>query len=142
MTPRYSREDARHWIARGRLAWRGIGDECALAILDRATDELVGSIAINHWQPEYCTANLGYWIRQTRQGRGAASAAVRLLARHALHATNLQRLEIVVATDNTASRRVAEKAGAQFEGIARKRLVLHGQPVDVAIYSIVASDLP
>ncbi|MET3650402.1 GNAT family N-acetyltransferase [Dyella japonica] len=140
-TPAYSLDDARRWIAQTRLAWRGVGDECALVMADRASDELMGSIALNHWLPEYGMANLGYWVRQTQQEQGLATRAVRLLARHALRATDLRRLEIVVATDNQASRRVAEKAGAQLEGIARNRLILRGEPLDAAIYSLIAADL-
>lgn len=140
-TPSYSLDTARHWIARTRLAWDGVGDECALAIADRSTDELIGSIALNHWQPEYGMANLGYWVRQSRQEQGAATAAVRMLARHALRSTDLRRLEIVVATENHASRRVAEKAGARLESIARRRLLLRGEPLDAAIYSLIAGDL-
>jgi RimJ/RimL family protein N-acetyltransferase len=140
-TPRFSMEDGRHWIARTRLAWQGVGDECALAIADRETDELIGSIALNHWQSENGMANVGYWVRQSHQERGVATAAVRLLCRHALRVTELTRLEIVIAADNHASRRVAEKAGAQFEGIARRRLTLRGEPLDAAIYALVAGDL-
>lgn len=140
-TPAYSLEDARRWIAQTRLAWQGVGDECALAIADRGSDEVIGSVALNHWQPEIGMANLGYWVRQSRQEQGVATAAVRLLARHALRATDLRRLEIVVAIDNHASRRVAERAGAHFESVARHRLMLRGEPVDAAIYSLIASDL-
>lgn len=140
-TPRYSMEDGARWIAQTRLAWQGVGDECALAIADRDTDEVVGSIALNHWQPEYGMANLGYWVRQARQEEGLATAAVRMLARHALRMTDLRRLEIVIAADNHGSRRVAEKAGAQFEAIARRRLLLRGEPLDAAIYSLIADDL-
>jgi RimJ/RimL family protein N-acetyltransferase len=140
-TPGYSMEDGRRWIAQTRLAWEGVGDECALVIAERTTDELIGSIALNHWLPEYGMANLGYWVRQRRQEQGVATAAVRLLARHALRVTDLRRLEIVVADTNLASRRVAEKAGARFEGIARQRLVLRGEPQDAAIYSLVAGDV-
>jgi RimJ/RimL family protein N-acetyltransferase len=86
-------------------------------------------------------ANLGYWVRQSRQEQGVATAAVRLLARHALRATDLRRLEIVIAADNHASRRVAERAGAHLEGVARHRLMLRGEPVDAAIYSLIARDL-
>lgn len=140
-TPDYSHEDGRRWMAKARLSWRGVGDECALVIADRHDDELIGSISINHWQPAYRMANIGYWIRQSRQGQGAAPLAVRMLARHALQSTELQRLEIVAAADNQPSRRVAEKAGARFEGIARSRLTLHGQPQDAAMYSLIAADL-
>lgn len=140
-TPSYSMEDGAHWIAQTRLAWQGIGDECALAIADRGTDELVGCIALNHWQPEYGMANLGYWVRQSQQEQGIATAAVCLLARHALRVTDLRRLEIVIAEDNLASRRVAEKAGARLEAIARRRLLLRGEPQDAAIYSLITDDL-
>jgi RimJ/RimL family protein N-acetyltransferase len=139
--PAYSMEDADRFIAKTRLAWQGIGDECALAIADRVTDEVVGTVALNHWQPEYGMANLGYWVRQSRQEQGYATGAVRLLARHALRQTELRRLEIVAASDNLASRRVAEKAGAHFEGIARQRLLLRGESLDAAVYSLVAADL-
>lgn len=140
-TPAYSLDDARHWIARTRLAWDGVGDECSLAIADRSTDDIIGSIGLNHWQPEYGMANLGYWVRQSWQERGVATAAVRMLARHAFRATELRRIEIVVASGNQASRRVAEKAGAVLESIARHRLMLRGEPLDAAIYSLIASDL-
>ncbi|HEY2625026.1 MAG TPA: GNAT family N-acetyltransferase [Dyella sp.] len=140
-TPAYTREDGRRWIARSRLAWRGVGDECALAMVDRHSGELIGSATLNHWQPDYRMANLGYWVRQSRQGQGLAPLAVRMLARHGLSSKALQRLEIVAASDNRASCRVAEKAGARFEGIARHRLSLHGQPQDAAMYSLIAADL-
>ena len=43
---------------------------------------------------------------------------------------------------NTASAGVAEKAGAQFEGIARNRLTLQGRPVPARVYSLIPADLP
>ena len=38
---------------------------------------------------------------------------------------------------NLASRAVAERIGAQFECIARNRLILRGRPVAAAVYSLV-----
>jgi RimJ/RimL family protein N-acetyltransferase len=110
-------------------------------MVDRQSGELIGSASLNHWQPDYGMANLGYWVRQSRQGQGLAPRAVRLLAGHALNSKELQRLEIVVAADNRASCRVAEKVGARFEGVARHRLTLHEQPQDAAMYSLIAADL-
>jgi ribosomal-protein-serine acetyltransferase len=66
-------------------------------------------------QPPGC-ANVGYWVRTSRTGQGIASRSVRLLARFAFEDLGLQRLELVIATRNDASRRVAEKAGAVYEG--------------------------
>lgn len=41
---------------------------------------------------------------------------------------------------NTASKRVAIKAGARWEGTLRCRLFLHGKPHDVEMFSFVRAD--
>ena len=63
------------------------------------------------------TANVGYWVRTSQTRRGIATAAVRLIARFGFEDLGLRRLELLIATDNFASRRVAEKVGARLEGI-------------------------
>jgi ribosomal-protein-serine acetyltransferase len=63
------------------------------------------------------TANVGYWMRTTETGQGMAIAAVRLVTRFALEDLGLRRLELLIAVDNLASRRVAGKVGATFEGM-------------------------
>ena len=69
--------------------------------------------------------------------RGVATEAVRQVADFAFGNTDLVRLEIVCAVGNDASQRVAERAGAVREGVLRHRLLLHGQPVDAVMYSVV-----
>jgi RimJ/RimL family protein N-acetyltransferase len=49
------------------------------------------------------------------------------------------RLEIVVAVGNTRSARAAEKAGAEFEGVLRARIQLHGFTHDARMYSLIRS---
>ena len=63
-----------------------------------------------------------------------------LIARFALEELELNRLEIFVPIGNKASQRVAEKAGARWEGVLRKRLILAGSSHDAALYSLVAED--
>ena len=63
------------------------------------------------------TANVGYWVRTGQTGQGIATAAVRLIARFGFEDLGLLRLELLIAVDNLASRRVAEKVGATFEGV-------------------------
>jgi ribosomal-protein-serine acetyltransferase len=63
------------------------------------------------------TANVGYWVRTGHTGQGIATAAVRLVARFGFEDLGLLRLELLIAVDNPASRRVAEKVGATFEGV-------------------------
>jgi len=52
----------------------------------------------------------------------------------------LNRVEIVVATENKASIRVAEKIGALREGILRKRIVVRDNVYDAFIFSIISDD--
>jgi RimJ/RimL family protein N-acetyltransferase len=82
-------------------------------------------------------ANLGYWVRSSAAGRGAATAAVRQLVRWAFENTELIRLEVLVSTRNAPSLRVAEKCGAAREGILRKRLLLHGVSHDAVLFAFV-----
>ena len=46
-----------------------------------------------------------------------------------------------MATGNVASRRVAERVGARFEGTARRRLVVNGNFHDAYVYSLITGDL-
>jgi RimJ/RimL family protein N-acetyltransferase len=45
---------------------------------------------------------------------------------------------MLIAVDNAASRRVAEKLGATREGILRHRLVLGAVRTDAALYALIA----
>jgi RimJ/RimL family protein N-acetyltransferase len=65
---------------------------------------------------------------------------VRALAEHAFTEIQLHRVEIVTAVGNEASARVARKAGARFECIARNKLYLHGSPVAANVFSLVPGD--
>lgn len=69
-----------------------------------------------------------------------ATAATRLLARFGIDHAGLHRLEIKMSTRNEASRRVAEKAGARYEGVAQSSLLLQGERHDAHIWSVVAGD--
>ena len=79
--------------------------------MDARDDAFIGGCGTQiHYGHRF--ANLYYWVRSSRAGQGAASSATLLLARFGLTSLGLQRIEIVVATGNHASKQVAEKVGA------------------------------
>ncbi|MBC3811895.1 GNAT family N-acetyltransferase [Undibacterium aquatile] len=47
----------------------------------------------------------------------------------------------MIAIANLASRRVADKVGAQLECLARNRLHLNGNSVDAAVYSLIPGEV-
>lgn len=99
--------------------------------------EYLGAGGLNQFNRVHNFANLGYWVRQSRQGQGIAPRIAGLIADFGFRALHLARIEIVVGEENYSSRRVAEKVGAAFEGIARRRILLHGVSIDAAMYSLV-----
>ena len=131
----YRPSDSAAWVEKCAAAWES-GEEFSFALFD-TSGRYVGGAGLNHFNRVHNLANLGYWIRQSRQGAGLAVEATSLLAHYGFTALKLTRIEIVAAADNTASRRVAEKAGAQFECLARNRLVIHDVPIVAAVYSLV-----
>lgn len=73
------------------------------------------------------------------EAAGVATEAVRPAAVLAFQDTDLVRLEIVCAVGNERSQRVAVRARAVREGLLRRRLILHGQPVDAVRSALCGS---
>jgi ribosomal-protein-serine acetyltransferase len=133
--PQYSLDEAAAWASsREELARRAF--EYHFVIADDR-DRFLGGCGINQISPVHRFGNLGYWVRSSATGRGVAASAVALVARFAFLNTDLIRLEIACAVGNHRSQRVAEKAGAQREGVLRDRLLIHGTPHDAVMYSIL-----
>ncbi len=103
--------------------------------------EVAGGCGLNLFNQVNRFANLGYWLRSDRTGRGWATRATVLLAHHGLTRLGLERVEIMMAIENEASRRVAERARATFEGTLRHRFLLHGRYHDAHLYSLIRPDL-
>jgi ribosomal-protein-serine acetyltransferase len=116
-------------------------EEYGFAIFERGSGRLVGGCGINQIEKAALRANLGYWMRSSATRRGYATQAVRLLARWAFEKLSLERIEIVAALGNLASQRVATKAGATREGVARRRLRVHGVQHDAVVFSLIPDDL-
>ena len=136
----YGLEQAEAWVAQCRDHWR-TGEQFAFAVRDAVDGGLLGGCGLNQLDTMHRSANLGYWVRTSRQGRGIAVAAARLVARFGFAELGLIRIEIVTLPDNRASRRVAAKLGARFEGMARQRLWAWDRAHDAAVYALIPADL-
>jgi ribosomal-protein-serine acetyltransferase len=133
--PGYSIEETRAWIESQIPAFlQATAFEFAIV---SASGRYLGACGLNQIDKGNRRANLGYWIRSSAACHGSATAAVKLLQAWAMKSTDLIRLEIVIAVENRKSRRVAEKAGADFEAVLRNRLWLQDKPCDAAIYSFI-----
>ncbi|WP_433242450.1 GNAT family N-acetyltransferase [Streptosporangium sp. CA-135522] len=86
------------------------------------------------------TTEVGYGVHPLHRGRGYAPEAVRGLARRLFETTDLRRIELRVNLDNTASLRVAEKAGFIREGVLRAAEMEEDGPHDVVVFGLLRTD--
>jgi len=83
---------------------------------------------------------IGYWLGREFQGRGIATQACLAVTRHALAEMQLNRLEIRCATANQRSKAIPRRLGYTYEGVARKASQLHGEYVDLEVYSMLRAE--
>jgi len=138
--PGYSIVDSEAWIKSALKAWPE-GSAYEFAITDSKDGSFIGGCGLNHLNKIDKVANLGYWVRNSRQKEGVATRAAKLLIQYGINDLKLNRIEILAAVENLASRRTAEKAGDVQEAILRHRIALPDKIYDAALFSIVPADL-
>jgi RimJ/RimL family protein N-acetyltransferase len=103
--------------------------------------DFVGCIDVKRAECLNGTCEIGYWSVPEFRGLGYVSMALTLLSRWLLLEQEFERVEVRVAVENLASRRVAIKSGFTQEGVARAAGRVHAGRVDLLIYSKVRSDV-
>jgi RimJ/RimL family protein N-acetyltransferase len=127
----------RTWLARyeegradgTREAFAAIGDDGRFVGLALAPE-----IDLDAGQME-----LGYIVAASARGRGVGSEMLRLLTRWALDG-GAQRIVLLIAEDNTASLRLAERCGYVREGVMRSVALKQGRRIDTVLWSRIPAD--
>ena len=135
----YSLKDVKQWAETRPTAWEN-GENYDFVILDKWDLAHLGGCGLNNIDRQNRFANLGYWVRTSKTGRGIATDAALLVVRFGFERLNLNRIEIVAAEHNKPSQRVAERLGATRECLLRKRLVVRDNTYDAVMFSLVRED--
>ena len=115
-------------------------DKGMLVIVDK-DDKIIGHIEFFQTVNYLDELELSYQIYGTEnRGKGVATEAVSLMTRYLFERLKHNRIRLIIHPDNAASRKVAEKAGYQFEGIARGAWYNRGQHHDVAVYAVLQKE--
>ena len=131
----------RSWV-RDLGAIEARSSELNRMIADSEDGSLLGSVGLARLSKVHRCAGLFYWVHSGRTGRGIATQAIQAMARLGFEELGLQRVELLIAPGNAASLRAAEKAGAQREGLLRRRFVLADGTHDAIVLSLLADDPP
>jgi RimJ/RimL family protein N-acetyltransferase len=91
---------------------------------------LAGSIGVRSINLVDRWAATAYWVLPEARGRGIAPRALRLATAYAFEGLGLHRMRLQHAVGNTASCRVAEKAGYTLESVQRESCLLADGFVD------------
>jgi RimJ/RimL family protein N-acetyltransferase len=116
------------------------GTRAGFAIVDQRDGRFVGLAALVTIDRDAQEAEAGYIVSPEARGRGVAVRALRLLSDWALDELELERLELRITAENTASIRVAERCGFLRDGVLRSVHFKQGLRTDVAVYSRLRSD--
>jgi RimJ/RimL family protein N-acetyltransferase len=114
----YERAHAEDFVRRRASGGWDLGSAATFAIAD-AEDTWVGSIDLRLADPESTDAEVGYLVDPLARGHGYATAALGTLAAWGFDAFGLERIRWRAEVGNVGSRRVADKAGFQVEGVER-----------------------
>jgi ribosomal-protein-alanine N-acetyltransferase len=128
---------ARAWLHGRAERWRdGRAGSWAVVVDGR----IVGSIGLREINRMDGFAVAAYWTMPAERGRGIAVRALTRVATYAFDDLGLHRVELSHAVQNTASCRVAEKAGFRLEGAQRESTRLAEGYVDEHVHARLASD--
>lgn len=114
------------------------GDGIHGAVWDR--DEFVGMMALRVVSKSDKVGNIGYWLSRRAQGRGIVTRLMRVFVGYCFEEWKLHRLELRCAATNERSCRVAERLGFQYEGLLRGANLVHGEHIDMRLYSLLAPE--
>jgi ribosomal-protein-alanine N-acetyltransferase len=103
--------------------------------------EIVGHIEFFPTVSYLDELELSYHIyTQQHRGQGIATQAVQLMTGYLFDNKKHNRIRLIIHPDNEASKRVAEKCGYKYEGIARGAWFHEGRSQDVAVYALLRED--
>jgi RimJ/RimL family protein N-acetyltransferase len=135
------RIDALAWCTETAQERRDSGSGDHYGVVRREDDRVVGCLLAKRTDWIGRVTEISYAVAPEARGFGIAAEAVDALAIALIQEHGFQRVEVRVAPGNTASRRVAEKAGFTYEGLLRNAGYVHGGRVDLEVWSFVAADL-
>ena len=135
----YGEADARAFLLQRYHAVHA-GTTAPFAVVDSSSGTLLGSVALMHFAWEHARAEVGYWLAREARGVGHATRAVGLICRWGFDALGLERIELRAAIGNSASQRVAQRAGFTREAVQRSYLRGKDGQLDMVAFGLLAGE--
>ncbi len=108
--------------------------------IETLAGELVGIISTHDCNRRSGTFEYGLAVRSEQRRRGYASEAIRIVCRYFFEELRYQKVTSFAYSWNTASIRLHERLGFQFEGRLRRMVYTRGAYHDLLAYGLTADE--
>lgn len=128
-----------------RVYWanRAIANETDIPLFLTRRDDgvLLGAITLSNIRRGPAQAGTtGYWIGEAFAREGYMREAIAAVVHYAFETLDLSRMEAGCLPENTPSRRLLEKCGYKYEGVAQSYLQINGRWRNHVLYANLRRD--
>jgi ribosomal-protein-alanine N-acetyltransferase len=116
------------------------GSGLAWKMVEKQTGEKIGVIATYAYKPEHNKAEVGFWLLPTFWNKGYAAEALKTVNTYWKKEKSLHRMEAFVEEGNTASSKLLEKCGFQYEGTMRDCEIKNSAYISLRIYAMILGE--
>ena len=134
-----SSEDCRAFVLSAAEA-AGRGEREAFAVVESRSNALVGVAALHGMRAIPGLAELCFWIRADRQGRGYGAEAGRVLSGYAFRRDVLHKLYARIDPSNRIARKTLQNIGFRYEGCLRDEKRLNGRWIDQECWGMLRKE--
>lgn len=110
------------------------------AVVLKQTGKVIGSIGFMWVDDRSDSAEVGYSLSRAYWNHGLMTEALRAVLRCGFSDLRLNRIEAQHDVRNPASGKVMQKCGMHREGVLRSRIRNKNEYIDVAVWSVLASE--
>lgn len=115
-------------------------DRLDLAIVDRATNKVVGEVVFNDYDDNANKVNFRILVGPNGRNKGLGSETTALFLKYGFDVLKLHKIELQVFSFNPRGEHVYIKNGFVLEGILREDFKYEGEYIDYKLYSILSSE--
>ena len=143
--PNWAEDHLTRRAFRHRVTWsaRAIRTERAYPffIFLKSDNSFVGAVTLDNIRrgPSQ-SGTVGYWISEAQARNGYMREALTAVLAFAFNTLGLGRVEAGCLPENQASRRVLERSGFKYEGVAQAYLQINGRWRDHVLYAALQRD--
>ena len=117
-----------------------IGLHYEWAVIHKETERMIGTCGFARIDTAHNCGELGYVLHPDFHGQGIMTEACERVLQFGFGVLGLNRIEARYMVGNDASRRVMDRLGMLFEGVARASMLVKGKYRDIATCAILAKD--